>query len=94
MLIEKFNNKYANLSNRQKSVLKEFINNISNPEYLKIYINENLDKIKNRDLVLQMRPIRGNVGGTVVPSYIVYVYAETYNILRIYGGRAGLLFAY
>ena len=46
MLIEKFNNKYANLSNRQKSVLKEFINNISNPEYLKIYINENLDKIK------------------------------------------------
>jgi hypothetical protein len=46
MLIEKFNNKYANLSNRQKSVLKEFINNISNPEYLKTYINENLDKIK------------------------------------------------
>ena len=46
MLIEKFNNKYANLSNRQKSVLKEFINNISNPEHLKIYINENLDKIK------------------------------------------------
>jgi hypothetical protein len=54
----------------------------------------NLDKIKNRDLVLRMRPIRGNVGGTVVPSYTVYVYAETYNILRVYGGRAGLLFAY
>lgn len=46
ILIEKFNNKYDNLSNRQKSVLKEFINNISNPEHLKIYINENLDKIK------------------------------------------------
>jgi hypothetical protein len=46
MLIEKFNNKYANLSNRQKSVLKEFINNISNPEHLKTYINENLDKVK------------------------------------------------
>ena len=46
MLIEKFNNKYSNLSDRQKSVLKEFINNISNPEHLKTYINENLDKVK------------------------------------------------
>ena len=54
----------------------------------------NLDKIVNRDLVLQLRPIRGNIGGTVVPSYVVYVYAATYNILRVYGGRAGLMFAY
>ena len=46
MLIEKFNSKYANLSARQKSVLKEFINNISNPEHLKVYINENLNKVK------------------------------------------------
>ena len=46
MLIEKFNSKYANLSERQKSVLKEFINNISNPEHLKIYINENLNSVK------------------------------------------------
>jgi hypothetical protein len=46
MLIEKFNNKYSNLSDRQKAVLKEFINNISNPEHLKTYINENLDKVK------------------------------------------------
>ena len=54
----------------------------------------NLDKIVNRDLVLQMRPVRGNVGGTIVPSYVVYIYAATYNILRIYGGRAGMLFAF
>jgi hypothetical protein len=47
MLIEKFNSKYANLSDRQKSVLKEFINNISKPENLKSYINENLNKVKN-----------------------------------------------
>jgi hypothetical protein len=46
ILIEKFNNKYSNLSDRQKAVLKEFINNISNPEHLKTYINENLDKVK------------------------------------------------
>jgi hypothetical protein len=56
MLIEKFNSKYSTLSNRQKSVLKEFINNISNPEYLKTYINENLNKVKTElnDLVKQV----------------------------------------
>jgi len=54
----------------------------------------NLDKIVNRDLVLQMRPIRGYVSGAVVPNYTVYIYAATYNILRVYGGRAGLMFAY
>lgn len=54
----------------------------------------NLDKIVNRDLVLSLRPERGYVGGTIVPSYTVYVYAETYNILRVYGGRAGMMFAY
>jgi hypothetical protein len=46
MLIEKFNSKYSDLSDRQKNVLKEFINNISNPEHLKTYINENLNKVK------------------------------------------------
>jgi hypothetical protein len=56
MLIEKFNNKYADLSNRQKLVLKEFINNISNPEHLKVFINENLDKIK-----LELASLIGNV---------------------------------
>ena len=53
MLIEKFNSKYSTLSTRQKSVLKEFINNISNPEHLKVFINENLNKVKTElvDLV-------------------------------------------
>jgi len=46
MLIEKFNSKYSTLSDRQKLVLKEFINNISNPEHLKTFINENLNKVK------------------------------------------------
>jgi hypothetical protein len=56
ILIEKFNNKYANLSDRQKLVLKEFINNISNPEHLKIYINENLDKVK-KELVFLVKKV-------------------------------------
>lgn len=54
----------------------------------------NLDKIVKRDLVLQLRAKREYITGTIVPSYTVYVYAETYNMLRVYGGRAGLMFAY
>jgi len=56
MLIEKFNSKYSDLSDRQKLVLKEFINNISNPEHLKEFINENLNKVKKEltDLVKQV----------------------------------------
>jgi hypothetical protein len=54
----------------------------------------NLDKITNRDLVLRFRTLTGQMTGTNVGRYIVYVYAETYNMLRVYGGRAGLMFAY
>lgn len=54
----------------------------------------NLDKITNRELVLQFRTQYGNISGTDVGRFVVYCYAETYNILRVYGGRAGLLFAY
>jgi hypothetical protein len=54
----------------------------------------NLDKIIKRELVLQLRAKREYIGGTVVPSFTVYVYAETYNILRVYGGRAATLFAF
>jgi hypothetical protein len=54
----------------------------------------NLDKITNRDLVLRYRTLTGQQTGTNVGRYIVYVYAETYNMLRVYGGRAGLMFAY
>jgi hypothetical protein len=54
----------------------------------------NLDKIVNRDLVLQFRTPYGNVAGVDVGRFIVYVYAETDNILRVYGGRAGLMFAF
>jgi len=52
MLIERFNSKYSTLSEHQKLVLKEFINNISNPEHLKTYINENLNKVKTELITL------------------------------------------
>lgn len=54
----------------------------------------NLDKIVNRELVLQLKHKREYVAGSIVPSYTVHVYAETYNILRVYGGRAATMFPY
>ncbi len=54
----------------------------------------NLDKIINIDLSLTFKPTRGSLRSTDIPSYTVYVWTETYNILRVYGGRAGLLFGF
>jgi hypothetical protein len=54
----------------------------------------NLDKIRRIDLQLQFTPLRGCAPGTSVPQYVIYIWAETYNVLRIYGGRAALMFAY
>ena len=46
MLLEKFNSKYSILSDTQKSILKEYINNISNTVRLREYVNANFNIIK------------------------------------------------
>jgi hypothetical protein len=45
-LLERFNNKYSNLSDKQKLVLKEYINNISNTIKLREFVNDNFKVIK------------------------------------------------
>ena len=45
MLLEKFNSKYATLSDRQKLILKEFINNITNTTKLREFVNKNFNTI-------------------------------------------------
>ena len=54
----------------------------------------NLDKIKKRELRLQIASRTGYFDSSTVNSFNIYTYVESYNILRVYGGRAGLLFAY
>jgi hypothetical protein len=48
----------------------------------------NMDRIGSAELALELRPTADKV------AYNIFMYAMTYNILNIYGGRAGLLFAY
>ena len=46
ILLEKFNKKYSNLDNKQKSLLKSYINNISNTNFLKEYIEKEIEYVK------------------------------------------------
>jgi hypothetical protein len=48
----------------------------------------NFDRISNLNLSLHFAPL------SPMPQYTVYSYVETYNILKMFGGRAGLLFGY
>lgn len=54
----------------------------------------NLDKIVNINLQLGLAPYAGASGPGQVPRYDVRIWAETYNIFRVYGGRGGMMFAY
>jgi hypothetical protein len=54
----------------------------------------NLDKIRRIDLELTMASARGCIPGTSIERFWIFIWAETYNIFRIYGGRAALMFAY
>ena len=46
VLLEKFNDKYANLNINQKNVLKEFINSVDNTTKLKEFYNTKVNEIK------------------------------------------------
>ena len=46
VILEKFNNKYKNLANNQKTLLKEYVNCVSNSPALKTYINEEIKNVK------------------------------------------------
>lgn len=45
-LVEKFNDKYSTLSDKQKNLLKEYINNISDTKQLRDYLNTQLNEVK------------------------------------------------
>ena len=49
----------------------------------------NMNRIMKKELRLGMSGVNGTS-----PRMWIYVYAETYNILRIFGGRATLMFGY
>ena len=46
VLLEKFNNKYSGLQNNQKTLLKEYVNSVTNSPALKSFINQEIREVK------------------------------------------------
>lgn len=73
LMIDKFNEKYADLSPKQKAILKEYINNISNTEGLKLYaiaeskqikkaISNELPRVKDKITVIKLHEVINILG--------------------------------
>ncbi len=61
ILVDKFNQKYTNLSESQKSLLREYINNVSNSNSFGEFINEEITKVVN-----ELKPLLKKVNDKVV----------------------------
>ena len=46
VLLEKFNDKYSDLKDNQKTLLKEYVNSVTNSPALKSFINQEIKKVK------------------------------------------------
>jgi hypothetical protein len=46
VLLEKFNDKYSGLQDNQKTLLKEYVNSVTNSPALKSYINQEIKEVK------------------------------------------------
>ena len=57
VILENFNDKYAHLSDSQKSILKEFINNVDSTDRLKEFYNSKVNEIKS-NLKLEISSVK------------------------------------
>ena len=46
IILENFNNKYSDLQDNQKTLLKEYVNSVSNSPALKSYVNQEIKEVK------------------------------------------------
>ena len=46
VLLEKFNDKYSGLGENQKTLLKEYVNSVTNSPILKTFINKEIKEVK------------------------------------------------
>ena len=60
IILEKFNSKYSTLSNNQRSLLRNYINNISNVNSLKEYMESKIPSIK-KELKNQLLKVKNKI---------------------------------
>jgi hypothetical protein len=58
ILVDSFNEKYKNLNNRQKVLIREYINNISNTNSLRQYINLEIPVVRKR--IVELKQVVNN----------------------------------
>ena len=73
ILVETFNKKYTNLDSKQKNLLKEYINNISNTSKFKDYLSVELPNI-----VSELKSIKSKIQDKVTTIKL----SETISILE------------
>jgi hypothetical protein len=73
ILVETFNKKYTNLDSKQKNLLKEYINNISNTSKFKDYISVELPNI-----ILELKSIKSKIQDKVTTIKL----SETISVLE------------
>ena len=55
ILLEKFNDKYSDLQDNQKTLLKEYVNSVTNSPALKSYINQEINEVKKSIISLSQK---------------------------------------
>ena len=97
ILLEKFNNKYGKLGNKQKSLLREYIENISNTDKLKEYVyseikltTDKLDKaakfVKDKVVKIKLKEVSDQLKNiknekAVKDTHIISV-LRTYDLIK------------
>tara|TARA_Y100000592_G_scaffold97532_1_gene168463 strand:+ start:46 stop:888 length:843 start_codon:yes stop_codon:yes gene_type:complete len=76
VLLEKFNDKYSTLQDNQKTLLKEYVNNVTNSPALKSYINQEINEVKKK-ITLYSKKIEDKA--------VVIKLNETKNIIKPLG---------
>ena len=57
VLLEKFNDKYSDLQDNQKTLLKEYVNSVTNSPALKSYLNQEINEVK-KDLTKYSKKVK------------------------------------
>ena len=73
VILEKFNTKYNALGENQKTLLKEYVNSVTNSPSLKSYINEEIKKVK-RELTKYSKKVKDKA--------VVVKLNETKNLIK------------
>jgi len=60
LIVEKYNEAYADLSEDQKEILKEYINNVSDTKQLKEYLNAKISQVR-KELAEQLQKVEDKV---------------------------------